>query len=183
MPSLACPPWRALPGTPSLARPPWRVLPGAPSLARPPWLALPGAPSLAAAPAPTCAQPPLPAGLRDARAAVQDGPAAAVVREDCGSAAQRVALPAHRQLAGLGGTTSSPPHLLTLLSLHLLTSSPPQALPSPGERAVLEVEGCAAAGESDLASKLSRDYQEKQVYLLTPLLFCVFTLRNCIFCD
>ena len=79
--------------------------------------------------------------------------------------------------------TSSPLHLPTPLPSHLFTSPPPQALPSPGEQAVLEVEGCAAAGESDLASKLSRDYQEKQVYLLTPLLFCVFTLRNCIFCD
>ena len=73
-------------------------------------------------------------------------------------------------------------HLLLLLLLHLLHHGhhlhpcvpgrgAPQALPSPGEQAVLEVEGCAAAGESDLDSKLSRDYQEKQVYLLTPLLF------------
>ena len=73
-------------------------------------------------------------------------------------------------------------HLLLLLLLHLLHHGrhlhpcvpgrgAPQALPSPGEQAVLKVEGCAAAGESDLDSKLSRDYQEKQVYLLTPLLF------------
>ena len=85
-------------------------------------------------------------------------------------------------------------HLALLLLLHLLHHGrhlhpyvpgrgAPQALPSPGEQAVLKVEGYAAAGESDLDSKLSRDYQEKQVYLLTPLLFCVFTLRNCIFCD
>ena len=64
--------------------------------------------------------------------------------------------------------TSSPLHLPTPLPSHLFTSPPPQALPSPGEQAVLKVEGCAAAGESDLDSKLSRDYQEKQVYLLTP---------------
>ena len=67
---------------------------------------------------------------------------------------------------------------LTYSPAHFLTPFPHQANGLFARQQAVE-----AAGESDLASKLSRDYQEKQVYLLTPLLFCVFTLRNCIFCD
>ena len=67
---------------------------------------------------------------------------------------------------------------LTYSPAHFLTPFPHKANGLFARQQAVE-----AAGESDLASKLSRDYQEKQVYLLTPLLFCVFTLRNCIFCD